>query len=267
MTQEIARIHTTDTYTLIAFTLKRKNSAGVLTAEDLTGLSAGAVQFKMFNAATGAEVVALTSTGVTFTADTAGNVEYDFSVSEVSSAGIYNAFFVVTKFGQTIHFPIAPGELRIELSSDTQTARDAYQAALDNALLNPGTITDFPETLTIGNSYTELNGRSIRIPIVGDDGIPTSVTGSLNFADADATFVIKRAGETDTSRIITGNASFVDPPGTDSDGEPYALVQLSSSETGKGLLGYKYSGILTFTWPGTDSEVVSFETETIKFDN
>ena len=130
MTQEIARIHTTDTYTLISYTLKRKNSAGVLTDEDLTGLSAGAVQFKMFNAATGAEVVALTSTGVTFTADNTGAVEYDFSAAGVLSAGYYDAFFVVTKSAETIHFPIDPGELRIELSSDTQKAREAYQAAL-----------------------------------------------------------------------------------------------------------------------------------------
>ena len=130
MTQEIARIHTTDTYTLIAYTLKRKNSAGVLTAEDLTGLSAGAVQFKMFNAATGVEVIALTATGVTFSADSTGAVEYDFSAAGVLNAGYYDAFFVVTKSSQTIHFPIDPGGLRVEISSDTVKALEAYRAAI-----------------------------------------------------------------------------------------------------------------------------------------
>ena len=129
MTQEIARIHTTDTYVKIAHTLKRKNEAGVLTAEDLTLAVAGDIKFKMFNAATGVEVIALTATGVTFTASDAGSVEYDFSAAGVLSAGYFNGFYVREVSGQTIHFPIDPGGLRIEISSDTQTAREAYYAA------------------------------------------------------------------------------------------------------------------------------------------
>ena len=129
MTQELARIHTTDTYTLIAFTIKAKNEAGVLTAVTLAGLAAGAVQFKMLNAADGTTAIALTDTGVTFTADSAGSVEYDFSAAGVLTPGYFNAFFVVTKSGQTIHFPIEPGDLRIEISSDTLTAEAAYLAA------------------------------------------------------------------------------------------------------------------------------------------
>lgn len=130
MTQEIARIHTTDTYVKIAYTLKRKNEAGTLTAEDLTNAVAGDLKFKMFNAATGAEVISLTATGVTFTASTAGSVEYDFSAAGVLMAGYFNAFFVLTKSSQTIHFPIDPGGLRIEISSDTYTAEAAYKSAL-----------------------------------------------------------------------------------------------------------------------------------------
>jgi len=130
MTPELARIHTTDTYIKIAYTLKRKNEAGTLTAEDLTGLSAGDLKFKMLNAATGAEVIALTATGVTFTASTAGTVEYDFSAAGVLIPGYFNGFFVLTKSAQTIHFPIDPGGLRIEISSDTQTAEVAYWDAV-----------------------------------------------------------------------------------------------------------------------------------------
>ena len=137
------------------------------------------------------------------------------------------------------------------------------------SVLEPGTITEFPDTLTIGDSYTVANGRSIQIPIVDTDGNQISSTGSLDFADATATFVIKRAKETDSTRIITGIASFTDPTGTGTSDAPYAVIQLSSSETAKGLVGYKYSGVLTFTWPysgtGTDPEVMSFETGTIIF--
>ena len=147
----------------------------------------------------------------------------------------------------------------------------AITSLLAAAVLEPGTITSFPETLTIGDSYTTANGRSIQIPIVDTDGTPISVTGTLYFADATATFTIKRNGETDTSRTISGTATFTDPPGTGTGDEaPYATIELLPSETIKGLIGYKYSGVLTFTWTGTGSdedEVMSFETDTILFDN
>ena len=147
----------------------------------------------------------------------------------------------------------------------------AITSLLAAAVLEPGTITSFPGTLTIGDSYTTANGRSIQIPIVDTDGTPISVTGTLYFADAIATFTIKRNGETDTSRTISGTATFTDPPGTGTGDEaPYATIELLPSETIKGLIGYKYSGVLTFTWTGTGSdedEVMSFETDTILFDN
>ena len=123
------RIHTTDTYITISKTLKRKNEAGTLTAEDLTGLVAGHIKFKMFNAGTGVESVALTATGVTFTASTAGAAEYDFSAAGVLTAGIFNAFLVVTKSSQTIHFPSRTKGWIIGIDSDTETAEEAYKAA------------------------------------------------------------------------------------------------------------------------------------------
>ena len=136
------------------------------------------------------------------------------------------------------------------------------------AVLEPGTITSFPETLTIGDSYTEQNGREIQIPIVDTDGTPLSSTGSLNFADASVTFTLQRSGETDSTRVITGSATFVDPPGTGTGaGAPYAVIELPASETAKGLKKYKYSGILTFLWTGTGTDVMSFETDTVTFDS
>jgi len=156
----------------------------------------------------------------------------------------------------------------IQTKTDTIGSVGAITSLLAAAVLEPGTITSFPETLTIGDSYTEQNGREIQIPIVDTDGNPISSTGSLNFADASVTFTLQRSGETDSTRVITGSATFVDPPGTGTGaGAPYAVIELPASETAKGLKKYKYSGILTFLWTGTGTDVMSFETDTVTFDS
>jgi hypothetical protein len=160
----------------------------------------------------------------------------------------------------------------IQTKTDTIGSVGAITSLLAAAVLEPGTITSFPETLTIGDSYTEQNGREIQIPIVDTDGTPLSSTGSLNFADASVTFTLQRSGETDSTRVITGTATFVDPPGTGTGaGAPYAVIELPASETSKGLKKYKYSGILTFLWTyagtGTADDVMSFETGTVTFDS
>ena len=154
----------------------------------------------------------------------------------------------------------------IQSKTDLISGASGITSLLAGAVLDPGSITSFPEVLTVGDSYTEANGRAIQIPIVDTNGVPISSTGSLYFSSATVTFVIKRAGETDSDRIISGTATFVDPPGTGTGDEaPYAVIELLSSETSKGLMKYKYTGILTFTWPGTSDEVMSFETNTITF--
>jgi len=156
----------------------------------------------------------------------------------------------------------------IQTKTDTIGSVGAITSLLAAAVLEPGTITSFPETLTIGDSYTEQNGREIQIPIVDTDGNPISSTGSLNFANASVTFTLQRSGETDSTRVITGTATFVDPPGTGTGaGAPYAVIELPASETAKGLKKYKYSGILTFLWTGTGTDVMSFETDTVTFDS
>lgn len=158
--------------------------------------------------------------------------------------------------------------LEVKAKTDLIGTAAGATTLLAAAVLDPGTITSFPETLTIGDSYTEQNGRSIQIPIVDTDGNPISSTGSLDFANASVTFTLQRSGETDSTRVITGTASFVDPPGTGTGaGAPYAVIEIPSSETAKGLKKYKYSGILTFLWSGTGTDVVSFETDTVVFDN
>jgi hypothetical protein len=156
----------------------------------------------------------------------------------------------------------------IQGKTDLISGAGAIGPLLAGAVLEPGTITGFPSSLTIGDSYTTANGRAIQLPIVDTDGNPISSTGSLLFADASVTFTISRARETDPNKIITGTATVVDPAGTGTSGAPYALVQLSSSETSKGKLGYKYNAVLKFTWPGTGTDVMSFESSTeVQFDN
>jgi hypothetical protein len=130
MSAEVRKIQTTDSRTSISFYLKQESTSGVLTAVDLTGLTSGAVKFEMFNAATDVETLALTVTGVTFSADATGLVNYEFPTPMVFPAGYYNAFFVLTVATKTDHFPVYPGGLRIEINSHVLSAKDAYEAAI-----------------------------------------------------------------------------------------------------------------------------------------
>ena len=127
MTQQTHRRRVGDTRTVLSVSLVQPNTSGVLTAVDLTGLT---VQFKMMNAATGATEIALTSTGITVTTAATGQVQYDFSGAGVDTAGVYWGTFVVTQSGETDAFPVRTQDLRILIDSDTQTAEEAYQAAL-----------------------------------------------------------------------------------------------------------------------------------------
>ena len=156
----------------------------------------------------------------------------------------------------------------IQGKTDLITSSGAITGLLAGAVLEPGTIEGFPTTLKIGDSYTAANGRAIDIPIVDTDGIPLDSAGSLDFSSASVTFTISRAKETSAARIVTGTATVIDPPGTGTANAPYVRVELSSSETAKGLLGYRYTATLKFTWAGTGTDVMSFESSAdITFDN
>ena len=156
----------------------------------------------------------------------------------------------------------------IQGKTDLITSSGAITGLLAGAVLEPGTIEGFPTTLKIGDSYTAANGRAIDIPIVDTDGVPLDSAGSLDFSSASVTFTVSRAKETSAARIITGTATVIDPPGTGTANAPYVRVELSSSETAKGLLGYRYTATLKFTWAGTGTDVMSFESSAdITFDN
>lgn len=130
MSAEVRKIQTTDSRTSISFYLKQESTTGVLTAVNLTGLTSGAVKFEMWNAATDAETLPLTATGVTFSADATGLVNYELPTPMAFPAGIYNGFFVLTVASKTDHFPVYPGGLRIEISSHILSAKEAYAAAV-----------------------------------------------------------------------------------------------------------------------------------------
>lgn len=127
MSQTVHRRHVTDTRTLLSVTLQQPNSAGTLTAVDLTGLT---VKFKMLNRADGTTTIAETTTGVTVVTAASGTVNYDFSSAGVLTAGIFNGFFVVYSSSETDHFPVRMDELRVLIDSDTRTAEQAYQVAV-----------------------------------------------------------------------------------------------------------------------------------------
>jgi len=156
----------------------------------------------------------------------------------------------------------------IQNKTDLITSSGAVTSLLAGAVLEPGTIQGFPTTLKIGDSYTAANGRAIDIPIVDTDGIPLDTAGSLDFSAATVTFTVSRAKETNASRIVNGTATVINPPGTGTANAPYVRVEISSSETAKGLLGYRYTATLKFTWSGTGTDVMSFESSSdIVFDN
>ena len=127
MSQTVHRRHVTDTRTLLSVTLQQPNSAGTLTAVDLTGLT---VKYKMLNRADGTTTIAETTTGVTVVTAASGTVNYDFSAAGVLTAGIFNGFFVVYASSETDHFPVRVDGLRVMIDSDTQTAEQAYAAAI-----------------------------------------------------------------------------------------------------------------------------------------
>jgi hypothetical protein len=123
--------HLTDTRTLLSVALRQRNAAGAYEAVNLTGLATP--QFKLVNAATGAVVIAATTTGVTVDVAATGYVSYRFASGGVAAAGIFWGYFIVTDSSRTDHFPVDPGGLIIEISSDTVTAKAAYEEARDAA--------------------------------------------------------------------------------------------------------------------------------------
>ena len=127
MSQVIHQRRVGDTRTVLPVTLQQPDSTGTLQAVNLSGLT---VEFSMINAATNAVKIAKTSTGITVVSEAAGTVNYDFSAAGVDEAGIFYGTFTVTQSTETDAFPVRRMDLKILIDSATQTAQQAYDAAV-----------------------------------------------------------------------------------------------------------------------------------------
>ena len=116
-----------DTRTPLYVLLQQENEAGTLAAVDLTGLT---VSVRIVDGATGTVIVAATSTGVTVTDAAAGKVTYTLPDAAVVAAGYLFVSFIVTSAGKTDHFPVLHNELQLRVCSHTESAKDAYDAAV-----------------------------------------------------------------------------------------------------------------------------------------
>ncbi len=114
---------------LLVVALQQRNEAGVLGVKDLTGYT---VTFKMVNAADGTVKVADSTTGVTVTAASTGQAQKQFIAADVDTAGIFYGTFVATAASKSSSYPVASSGYAIHFDSDTQTAEEAYAAALRN---------------------------------------------------------------------------------------------------------------------------------------
>lgn len=124
-----------------------------------------------------------------------------------------------------------------------------------------GVIANFPETLTIGDSYTSNTGQ-IKIAITDADGDPITGIGSLDFVDATISFTAFRPND---SASISGICQFVDDIT-----ETYVLLTLPSTQTALGKAEYTYEGRLVFFWEGAssgdyDDEQKTYKTTPFKF--
>jgi hypothetical protein len=104
---------------------KYRDENGSMVFRDLTGAT---VTFSMVNAATG--VLKVSAASANIVSASGGEVAYTFLAEDVDTAGIFWATFHVTVSGLTDSYPVAPDDGVIWIHSATQTAQQAYDAAL-----------------------------------------------------------------------------------------------------------------------------------------
>lgn len=104
---------------------KYRDKNGDMVFRDLTGAT---VTFSMVNAATG--VLKVSAASADIVSNSGGEVSYSFVANDVDTAGIYWGTFHVTVGGSTESYPVAHNEGVIWIHSATQSAQQAYDAAL-----------------------------------------------------------------------------------------------------------------------------------------
>ena len=136
-------------------------------------------------------------------------------------------------------------------------------AQLAAITVESGVIGNFPDTLTIGDSYDTDTGW-IKVLITDEADDPITGLGDLLFSEADVSFTAFRPN--DSARVY-GVCEFVD-----AGSETYVKLTLTSEETTKGLPEYTYEGRLKFVWDSTsassdlvDSRQKTYKTTPFKF--
>ena len=122
-------------------------------------------------------------------------------------------------------------------SSTTDTLekiRDAITAALDSIIasvsVTPGALSGWPETMSIGDSYTDECGRSIHLFVRDASDDPITAIGSHAFTDADFTATVILSQGAQRGRVI-GTATWEVGP------EGYLNVQIPSKESRRAAEG------------------------------
>ena len=146
-------------------------------------------------------------------------------------------------------------------SSATDTLekiRDSITNALASLIatvgITPGSITGFPASLSIGDSYTEDCDRAIHLFVRDDSDDPIAAVGDHLFTDTDfeAVVIITQSGRTGR---VTGSATWVDA----SPSEGYLKIELPSSETRRAAIGAATVQIL-LKWTGAQYTLPSVST-------
>jgi hypothetical protein len=127
VSQEIRRYRVGDTQRPLLATLSYTIEGATLpTALDLT--NATSVKFSLINVASG--VTKINEAAATVDEAAEGKVSYNWSTADVDVAGKYVGFFTVYTSTVTDTYPVKTNDLVVLFDGDTQTAEQAYEAAL-----------------------------------------------------------------------------------------------------------------------------------------
>jgi len=106
-----------DSLTPVGLRLKRRNTSGVLTALDLTGLTVKVLIVQL----NGAPVVGETETGVTVTSEADGEMTYLFPTDDQAlEPGTYWLYVRVYSGAERDTYPVEPKQMRIVVKQHAQ---------------------------------------------------------------------------------------------------------------------------------------------------
>lgn len=253
-----------NTLTKLSLKLKQPDLTGTVAVVSLAGKTP---KFLMLNAATQKVVIAETDTNLNVTDEAEGELDYDFSAEGVIQPGIYYGYVNVYSGSEYDTLPVDTGYLQIHISSLTMTAEEAYRlqlkyAAKDTIVLtlndkSEGFLTNFPETLKVGDSYIEALQNHMQIYIRNPSRTPLTGVGTKNFADGDfeATLTVS---QDNASSIVRGTCTWVPAVGAT---EGYLKCEIPRDQTrraGEGTARLQ----LVFKWGSSVEILTAFQSVT-----